>query len=177
MTDETTQETGWQNKSYDVTIGQQSDNDQSARLIIVSNLLFVLASLTDALEAWRAGVAPFIIVCGGQGDKEPMPEAEAMASWFIDQGVPAERVIADPDSINTLQNLQNARAIMEARGFKSCAVCTSGYHLRRALWLAKDVGLNATGIAAPSTRDAVSVVRGRLRETCSWILYFIRKLF
>ena len=38
MTDETTQETGWQNKSYDVTIGQQSDNDQSARLIIVSNL-------------------------------------------------------------------------------------------------------------------------------------------
>ena len=130
-----------------------------------------------ALEVWRAGVAPFIIVCGGQGDKEPMPEAEAMAAWFIDQGVPAERVIADPDSINTLQNLQNARAIMEARGFKSCAVCTSGYHLRRALWLAKDVGLNATGIAAPSTRDAVSVVRGRLRETCSWILYFIRKLF
>ena len=38
MTDEAAQETGWQNKSYDVTIGLQSDNDPGARLIIVSNL-------------------------------------------------------------------------------------------------------------------------------------------
>ena len=38
MTDEAAQETGWQNKSYDVTIGLQSDNDPGARLIIVSDL-------------------------------------------------------------------------------------------------------------------------------------------
>ena len=38
LTDEATQETGWQNKSYDVTIGLQSDNDPGARLIIVSDL-------------------------------------------------------------------------------------------------------------------------------------------
>ena len=38
MTDETTQETGWQSKSFDVTIGLQSDNDPAARLIIVSDL-------------------------------------------------------------------------------------------------------------------------------------------
>jgi hypothetical protein len=74
------------------------------------------------------------------------------------------------------QNLTNALAIMEARGFQTAALCTSDYHLRRTLWLARDVGMQATGIAAPSTKDVVSVVRGRLRETCSWVLYFVRKV-
>ena len=129
-----------------------------------------------ALDAWRAGVAPVLIVCGAQGRDEPVPEAVAMREWFLAHGVPEDRVIAEPDSRNTAQNLQNARAIMEARGFKTCAVCTNNYHLRRALWLARDAGLQATGIAAPSTSDPVSIVRGRLRETCSWILYFLRKV-
>ena len=38
LTDETTQAADWQSKSYDVTIGLQSSNDESARLIIVSDL-------------------------------------------------------------------------------------------------------------------------------------------
>ena len=130
-----------------------------------------------ALEAWRAGVAPNIIVSGGQGADEPSPEALPMRQWLLDHGVPGEWVIAETDSLNTQQNLANARAIMEQNGWKTCAVCTSGYHLRRALWLARDEGLSATGIAARSTSDPVSVIRGRVRETCSWRLYFFRKVF
>ena len=38
MTDEAAQETGWQNKSYDVTIGQPSNKDEGTRLIIVADL-------------------------------------------------------------------------------------------------------------------------------------------
>ena len=129
-----------------------------------------------ALDAWRNGVAPAIIVCGAQGSGEPTTEAAAMRAWMIGHGVPEDAVVAEDRSVNTLQNLENARAIMEARGWKKAAVCTSNYHLRRALWLARDVGLDATGIAAPSTRDPVSFARGRLRETCSWILYFLRKI-
>ena len=129
-----------------------------------------------ALDAWRNGVAPAIIVCGAQGSGEPTTEAAAMRAWMIGHGVPEDAVVAEDRSVNTLQNLENARAIMEARGWKKAAVCTSNYHLRRALWLARDVGLDATGIAAPSTRNPVSFARGRLRETCSWILYFLRKM-
>ena len=47
LTDETTQAAGWQNKSYDVTIGQKSDNDESARLIIVSDLEDAKASFAS----------------------------------------------------------------------------------------------------------------------------------
>lgn len=129
-----------------------------------------------ALKAWRDGVAPVLIVCGTQGRDEPEAEAEVMRRWMIGHGVPEGRIIADPDSRNTAQNLENARAVMEAHGWETCAVCTNSYHLRRALWLARDAGLRACGISAPSSRDPLSVVRGRLRETCSWILYFLRKI-
>ena len=128
-----------------------------------------------ALEAWKRGIAPNIIVCGAQGRDEPEAEAVAMRHWMLKHGVPEDRVIAEPDSVNTMQNLQNARAIMDARGWRTAAVCSNNYHLTRALWLARDVGIEATGIAAPSTKDPMSFARGRLRETCSWILYLLRK--
>ena len=129
-----------------------------------------------ALKAWQDGIAPAIIVCGGQGNDEPEPEGVAMARWFIAHGVPKDRVFIDATSTTTVENMNNARAIMEAQGFSKAAVCTNNYHLRRALWVARDAGLDATGIAAPSTRNPISFVRGRLRETCSWILYFVRRV-
>lgn len=129
-----------------------------------------------ALEAWRSGLAPGIIVCGAQGNNEPEPEAAAMRRWMIERGVPEERVIAEAQSRNTRENLANAREIMAANGWKTAAVCTSDYHLTRALWLARDEGISASGISARSTRDVVSFARGRLREMCSWILYFLRRI-
>lgn len=128
-----------------------------------------------ALDAWQKGLAPVLIVCGAKGRDEPATEASVMRRWMIERGVPEDKVIADETSANTEANLRNAKAIMAGRGFRTCAVCTSDYHLRRALWLARDVGLDACGIPAPSTRDPVSVIRGRVRETGSWMLYFVRK--
>ena len=129
-----------------------------------------------ALDAWERGVAPAIIVCGAQGHDEPTTEAAAMRKWMLRHGVPEHAVIAEDTSINTQQNIANAMRIMDERGWTSAAVCTNNYHLTRALWIARDAGLDATGIAAPSTKDPISFARGRLRETCSWILYFLRKV-
>lgn len=129
-----------------------------------------------ALQAWRDGLAPVLIVCGAQGSNEPETEAAAMRRWMIAQGVPEDRIIAEDQSRNTRENLINAREIMAARGYSTAAICTSDYHLTRALWLARDEGIPAVGIPAQSTRDVVSFVRGRVRETCSWILYVLRKV-
>ena len=129
-----------------------------------------------ALEAWQSGVAPVIIACGGQGASEPAAEAEAMRGWMVEHGVPEDAVVLEDRSVNTRQNLQNAHVIMNARGYETAAICTTNYHLRRALWLARDEGIAASGIPARSTRNVFSFVHGRLRETCSWILYFLRKI-
>lgn len=127
-----------------------------------------------AYAAWRDGRVRAVIVCGGQGPDEPGPEADYMAAWMRERGVPEEALFVDNTSLDTTQNVLHARAIMEENGMATAAVCTSDYHMRRALWLARDHGLNATGgIPSPSPRDLKSLVVSRIRETCSWILYFL----
>lgn len=130
----------------------------------------------SALAAWQAGIAPSIIVCGGQGDDEPMAEAQAMADWLVANGVPADCVLLETESTDTRENLKNARVIMTENGFETAAVCTSDYHLKRALWIARDAGIEASGISAPSPRRPTTLVLGRLRETVSWVLYFLRMI-
>ena len=130
----------------------------------------------SALAAWQEGRVSAMILCGGQGGNEPMTEAACMRSWMMDHGVPEDALYLDEESRNTVQNLQNAKAIMDAQGFATAAVCTSDYHLRRAMWIARDAGIDACGLPSASPRKVGSWVSGRLREAASWILYWARRI-
>lgn len=129
-----------------------------------------------ALEAWREGVAPRIIVCGGQTEGEPETEAAAMARWLEEKGVPSEDILREDKSADTRENLKNARAFMAGNGLNTAAMCTSDYHLTRAMWLAKGMGLDVCGLSAPTPLTLRSMVLSRLRETVSWVLYFLKMI-
>ena len=66
---------------------------------------------------------------------------------------------------------------MDERGWKSAIVVTSDYHLQRALWLARDAGIEACGIPAESPHPLGTRLKDRLREACSWGVYALRKVF
>ena len=131
----------------------------------------------SALEAWQNGVAESIIVTGGQGSDEPAAEAAVMKAFFLENGVPEQSVTAEDQSVNTIENLRNAKHIMEQNGWQSAAVVTNDYHVERALWIARDQGIEACGIAARSPDRPSTVIISRLRETASWILYALRRIF
>lgn len=130
----------------------------------------------SAFMAWQQGIAPAIIVCGGQGSDEPITEAAAMAAYLVENGVPQESIFIEDASTDTRENLRFARAIMEDQGFETAAICTSDYHLTRAMWLARDAGISATGISARSPATLRSFVFGRCREAVSWVLYFLKMI-
>lgn len=129
----------------------------------------------SALRVWEQGLAKGIVCCGARGADEPAAEGEVMRDYFIRHGVREDCVIAETRSFNTQENLKNAAAIMEDRGWTNAIVATSDYHLERALWLARDVGLDACGVAAPTPARFGVAVGSRLRESASWILYALRK--
>ena len=54
---------------------------------------------------------------------------------------------------------------------------TNDYHVQRALWIAKDIGVTACGIAAPSPDRLSSKLFCRFRESLSWGLYALRRIF
>jgi uncharacterized SAM-binding protein YcdF (DUF218 family) len=109
----------------------------------------LLASrLERARDVWaavsrRAGeFRPLLIVSGGQGDDEPVPEASAMASYLIARGFPADRLLVEDQSRSTEENLLFSKAIMdELRPGARATVVTSDFHAFRAALLARRLGI------------------------------------
>ena len=129
--------------------------------------------LEAAMEAWEQGLAKYVIVCGGQGRTEPRAEAEVMAEYLIERGVPEECVLAEAESVNTRENMAGARSIMEAQGWESAVVVTSGYHMLRALDTAEDAGIEACGYAAEPAEGIGVRWLARIRETLSWMKFYL----
>jgi uncharacterized SAM-binding protein YcdF (DUF218 family) len=125
-----------------------------------------------ALDAYNAGLGEYIIACGARGDDEPAPEADVIAAYLVERGVPPDVIIKDLDSYNTYENLLNARALMEERGLSTAIVITSNYHVQRALWLCESLGIDARGIGAQASDYPFLLWMMRLRETVAWAKYF-----
>jgi uncharacterized SAM-binding protein YcdF (DUF218 family) len=133
----------------------------------------VLHRVQTALKAYQDGYGKLLIVCGAKGRDEPETEAGAMARWLREHGVPESDIVVEDTSTDTIENLQNAKAAMDARRLATAIVVTSDYHLTRALWLAKDQGLDAIGAAAPGNITWGQRIESRFRESLSWVNYFL----
>ena len=91
-------------------------------------------------------MASRIIVSGGSyavamGDAPAeQTEAAAMRQFLIALGVPEDRIENEGRSLNTIENMRETRALV---GAGRVALVTSGYHMPRAIRLARATGLNA----------------------------------
>ena len=54
------------------------------------------------------------VLCGGQGGNEPCTEADSMFAYLTEQkGVDPARLLREDQSANTIENLENARTLIE----------------------------------------------------------------
>ena len=130
--------------------------------------------IESAYEAYEKGLSDAFILCGGQGSDEPMSEAVAMAEYLYAKGVPLEKVFLEDQSVNTFENLRNAKAIMEANGMENALLVTSDYHLTRALWLTHDAGVEAIGYPAPGPNLRRNQLWARVKESASWVFFLLK---
>lgn len=93
---------------------------------------------------------PIIIVSGGQGDDELISEAEAMARYLIDKGVPADSILLENKSRTTFENLTFSKQLMRAQGLEQDRVLlvTNSFHALRAGIYMKQVGLKGRSIGS-----------------------------
>ena len=127
-----------------------------------------------AAKAWKERRS-LIVVCGAQGGSEPAPEAHVMRDELIKQGVAAEDILMDEKSFNTRQNIANAVALLEGHDVDHVLVVTSDYHLARAMAIAEDAGLSASGLGSPTLQGLRPWVKNQGREGLAWIKYWMQK--
>lgn len=103
-----------------------------------------------ALEA-HGTPDPMMILSGGKGSDEHLPEAEAMARYLTERGFPPGRLIREDRSRTTEQNLTFSKAIMDQiRPGSRCVIVTSNFHAFRAAILARRLGIDGHVTGAPT---------------------------
>ena len=109
-----------------------------------------------------------IVVTGGQGTQETIPEADAMARYLLARSVPAEKIIKEPTAASTLENLQFSDALLRETldtDDYTAALVTSRFHVFRAEHVAYALGFSFTHLGAGSVWYAVPM--NNLRELCA----------
>ncbi len=107
--------------------------------------------LDTAYEYHLKNPDAIIVVSGGQGPQEALPEAEAMYSYLVDMGVPPDLIIKEDKASSTNENYIYSKAILDKHFTKpyKCVFVTNRFHTYRAGQLARLNGLNAAGCSAP----------------------------
>lgn len=102
-----------------------------------SRLSDILKDRVDTgIDLYKAGKVKTLIMSGAPN------ESSAMAEYAKKAGVPEGALKEDPEGLNTLSSIQNAK------GTPSLVIVSQAYHLPRALFYARHYDLNAVGMSA-----------------------------
>lgn len=162
-----------------VVSGLWADADDGADYVIVLGAHVkgdvVSGTLKKRLDvAYDYAVRPensnaVIIVTGGQGKGENLPEGDAMKAYLVDRGIAADRILVENTSVNTDENLDNSIELYIGDRASRVVVVSSNFHIYRALRLARAKGLSVCqGLAAPTehvllpnymVREAVGITK------------------
>lgn len=115
-----------------------------------------------------------VVVSGGKGPGEDIPEAQAMKKFLLEHGISDKNIIVEDKSKNTMQNLKNTKSILEKlygkQNFK-IALVTSNFHIFRAKMLAKRAGFKVYGVPAPINKSII--LNSYVREYFAVIKSFV----
>jgi vancomycin permeability regulator SanA len=99
----------------------------------------------------------------GDNSRPEYDEVSSMKCYAVGLGVPADDVALDHAGFSTYESCYRARAVF---GLERAVLVTQAYHLPRALYTCRGLGLDAVGLGAPDwgTYPEALLLRYSLRE-------------
>lgn len=86
-----------------------------------------------------------IVVSGGQGPGETIPESEAMKKYLVYKGISEDRILEENKSRNTMENMLFSKRLLkdiDKRSNVKVTIVTSNFHMYRSNELAKKAGFD-----------------------------------
>ncbi|MBO5388482.1 MAG: YdcF family protein [Lachnospiraceae bacterium] len=108
--------------------------------------------INHGITLYKEGFVEKIIVTGGIGEGNVKSDAYYAKEYAISMGVLAEDVLTEDTSTITEENLENAKLIMEQKGYETAIIVSDPLHMKRAMLLAKDAGIEGYSSPTPTTR-------------------------
>ena len=105
--------------------------------------------LDKAIEYFNEHPDKPVIVSGGQGAQEDIPESTAMKRYLVSKGVPDDMIIEESKSTSTFENFEFSKHITDSLpGGDEIVFVTSRFHIYRASRYATGAGFEAHHIGA-----------------------------
>ena len=108
--------------------------------------------LRHAVDLYHRSRVSRLILTGGRGPGDALSEAEVGRDWAIANGVPADVILTETESRTTKQNLVNALPLIEANHVGKILLVSDPLHMRRAMWMADTLKLDAEPSPTPTSR-------------------------
>ncbi len=109
------------------------------------------ARLDHVVELWPQGLAPLVVVTGGNRPGDRFTEAQASAAYLTERGVPAEAIVLEDRGTTSYESLEGVAALLAERGLDDVLIVTDPYHALRSRLIAEDLGLRAHVSPTPTT--------------------------
>lgn len=100
--------------------------------------------LLQGIELYGLGASEKMIMSGDHG-REGYDEVNVMKDFAIERGVPSENIFMDHAGFSTYESMYRARDIFKA---EKILIVTQDYHLYRAIYDARALGIEAYGVAS-----------------------------
>ena len=131
--------------------------------------------INHAIELYRRGKVRKLIFTGGQGNTNEPTEAAAARTYAMANGIPAQDILEEQTSHTTYENIVNAKQLADANSLKTVLLVSDPMHMRRAMTMANDIGLQASSSPTPTSRYKTwrTQVSELTRETFYYLGYVI----
>ena len=100
--------------------------------------------LLRGIELYELGAAPKLLMSGDHG-RTSYDEVNIMKGFAVDAGVASSSVFMDHAGFSTYESMYRAQDIFQA---DKIIIVTQGYHLYRAIYIARALGIEAYGVAS-----------------------------
>ncbi|QMU76281.1 hypothetical protein GXW83_11545 [Streptacidiphilus sp. PB12-B1b] len=110
---------------------------------------YLAGRLDTALQLYRLGKAKAFLVTG-DNDRADYDEPDAMRTYLLRHGVPADRVVRDYAGFHTWDSCDRARRVF---GVRSALLVSQEFHIRRAVALCRAAGIDAYGVGDQQAHD------------------------
>ena len=100
--------------------------------------------LATAIELYKQGKVKKLLLSGDHGTAT-YDEVNVMLRYCLDRGVPDQDLFTDHAGFDTYDTMYRARDVFKVT---DALVVTQDFHLPRAVYIARTLGLDATGVVA-----------------------------
>ncbi|HWI65069.1 MAG TPA: YdcF family protein [Symbiobacteriaceae bacterium] len=114
-----------------------------------------------AAELYKAGIAPRIVITGGDKRGTGICEAIRLKDHCVSLGVPEEAIVTECESVNSMENVKMSAALIDKtigwNSLQNVVIVSAPYHLRRVKQaLCRYIPRSVKVTCAPDTRQDIT---------------------